>query len=64
MAEVIGGHYVLQDAGESRSGGLSTVRRGVDTRDMSSVAVKFIVGRDDQLQQKIFEREVKTLRSL
>lgn len=64
MAELVGRHYVLQETAQSRSGGQSTVRRGIDMRDMSPVAVKFIGGRDDRLQRKIFDREVSTLGSL
>ncbi|TCO33389.1 protein kinase-like protein [Kribbella steppae] len=63
MPEQIGSHYVLLRV-DSRSGGLSTVRRAVDTRDGSSVAVKFVVGPTDELSRKVFEREVKTLSEL
>ncbi|TNC17496.1 hypothetical protein FHE66_10175 [Georgenia sp. 311] len=63
MPEQIGDHYVLVNTA-GRSGGLSTVRRGVDTRDGSSVAVKFVMGPNDELSQKVFDREVRTLREL
>ena len=63
MAEQVGKHFVLLD-GDRRTGGLSTVRRGVDTRDGSPVAVKFIVGSSDDLSRKVFERETRALRSL
>ena len=63
MQEQIGSHYVLLQT-DRRSGGLSTIRRGVDTRDGSSVAVKFVAGPTDELSRKVFEREVKTLREL
>lgn len=63
VPEIVGSHFVL-GAGEKRLGGLSTVCRGVDTRDLSPVAVKFIVGQSDELTRKVFERESKTLRSL
>lgn len=62
MAEQVGKHFVLLE-GDRRSGGLSTVRRGIDTRDGSSVAVKFIVGSSDELAKKVFDREVRALRS-
>lgn len=62
-AEEVGKYYILLAADE-RSGGLSTVRKGVDRRDGSSVAVKFVVGPSDELARKVFEREVKALRSL
>lgn len=63
MPEQVGDYYILLQA-ESRSGGLSTVRRGVDTRDGSPVAVKFVVGPTDELSKKVFDREVRTLREL
>lgn len=59
----IGKHYVLLQS-DVRSGGLSTVRRAVDTRDGSNVAVKLISGPTDELSQRVFDREVKVLRSL
>lgn len=63
MVDQVGSHYVLINGG-NRSGGLSTVRRGIDTRDGSQVAVKFIVGQTDELSQKVFDREVGALRQL
>lgn len=63
MPEEIGKYYVLVEAG-ARSGGLSTVRRAIDTRDGSAVAVKFVSGSTDELTRKVFDREVKTLRAL
>src|SRR4051812_13282067 len=63
MVEQVGKHFVLVKA-DSRSGGLSTVRKGVDTRDASPVAVKFVVASNDELTRKVFEREKATLRSL
>lgn len=63
VPETVGSHFVLA-AGDRRIGGLSTVRKGVDTRDLSQVAVKFIVGSSDELTRKVFDRESKTLRAL
>lgn len=63
MAEQIGKHYVLLNE-DRRTGGLSTVRKGVDTRDGSPVAVKFIVAASDELTRKVFDRETRALRSL
>lgn len=63
MAEQVGKHYVLLNE-DKRAGGLSTVRKGIDTRDGSPVAVKFIVGSSDELTRKVFDRETKALRSL
>lgn len=63
MPEQIGQYYVLQE-GAGRLGGLSTVRRGFDIRDGSSVAVKFVTGPTDELSRKVFDREVKVLRTL
>lgn len=63
MPDVIGQRYVLLET-DVRSGGLSTVRKAVDTRDGSSVAVKFVEGPTDELSRRVFDREVKTLRAL
>lgn len=40
------------------------MKRGVDTRDGSPVAVKLVVASTDELAQRVFEREVSTLRGL
>lgn len=61
--EQVGKHYVLMNT-ERRSGGLSTVRKGIDTRDASPVAVKFIQGPNDELSRKVFDRETRALRKL
>lgn len=61
--ESVGQHFVLLSS-ERRAGGLSTVRKGIDTRDGSAVAVKFVSGSTDELTQKVFERESQALRSL
>lgn len=63
MVEQVGSHYILLGTG-NRSGGLSTIRKGTDTRDGSFVAVKFVVGPTDELSRKIFEREYGALRQL
>lgn len=63
MPEQVGKHFVLLDS-DQRSGGLSTVRKGIDTRDGSFVAVKFVVSSSDELTRKVFERETQALRSL
>lgn len=63
MAEQVGKHYVLLNA-DRRAGGLSTVRKGVDTRDGSQVAVKFVVASSDELTRKVFDRETSALRGL
>jgi serine/threonine protein kinase len=63
MAEQVGKHYVLLNTG-NRTGGLSTVRKGVDTRDGSQVAVKFVVASSDELARKVFDRETGALRGL
>ncbi len=63
MVDQVGSHYVLLSAG-NRPGGLSTVRKGLDTRDGSAVAVKFVVGPSDELMRKVFDREVGALRQL
>ncbi|NTW39540.1 MAG: protein kinase [Cellulomonadaceae bacterium] len=63
VVEQVGSHYVLLDGG-NRSGGLSTVRKGIDTRDGSPVAVKFVFGPNGDLSKKVFDREVGALRQL
>jgi len=63
VPEIIGEHFVLSPA-PKRSGGLSTVRKAVDTRDFSPVAIKFVQSNSDELSRKVFERETRTLRSL
>lgn len=61
--EQVGRHFVLLN-GEHRAGGLSTIRKGIDTRDGSPVAVKFVLGSTDEVTQKVFERESQALHSL
>lgn len=63
MPEQNGKHHVLLESA-SRLGGLSTVRKGFDARDGSPVAVKFVVGPNDELSRKVFERETSTLAAL
>lgn len=63
MAEDVGGYFTLLEAG-SRSGTFGVVRKAVDRRDGSFVAVKFVTGRSDELSQKVFERETRTLKEL
>ncbi|MGW6225934.1 AAA domain-containing protein [Cellulosimicrobium cellulans] len=63
VVDQVGSHFVLLSGG-NRPGGLSTVRKGIDTRDGSNVAVKFVVGPTDELSRKVFDREVGALRQL
>lgn len=63
MIDQVGRHYGLLAAG-NRKGGLSTVRQGIDMRDGSRVAVKFVSAYSDELMRKLFDREVESLRSL
>ena len=56
--EMVGKHFVLVNA-DHRKGGLSTVRRGVDTRDGSSVAVKFVDGPTDGLSRKVSSEKLE-----
>lgn len=62
MPELVGGRYLL--LGPSRPGGLSVVRKAVDSEDGAQVAIKFITAANDNLTRVIFERETATLRSL
>ncbi|MCZ4536760.1 AAA domain-containing protein [Gordonia terrae] len=61
--EQVGRHFVLLDA-QPRLGGLSTIRKGIDMRDGSAVAVKFVIASTDEVTKKVFERESQALRSL
>lgn len=63
MPQQIGQHFVLV-GDERRVGGLSHIRKAIDIRDGSQVAVKFIDGNSDELTRKVFERETQALRKL
>lgn len=63
MPEQVGQHFFLV-GDEHRVGGLSHIRKAVDIRDASQVAVKFIDGNSDELTRKVFERETQALRKL
>lgn len=63
MRDVIGDHYILLK--EERCGGsFSIVRKAIDDRDESFVAVKLLSGMSDDLTRKVFNNEAKTLKSL
>lgn len=49
---------------ERRSGTFSVVRKAVDDRDGSFVAVKLLSGQTDDVRRKVFNNEAKTLKSL
>lgn len=63
MPDVIGDHYILLK-GERRSGTFSVVRKAIDDRDESFVAVKLLSGQSDDVTRKVFNNEAKTLKSL
>lgn len=64
MAEIVGQYYVLSQE-KARPGGLSTVQKAIDSRDLSTVAVKMGKGDPtDPLNRKLFERETRNLRML
>jgi hypothetical protein len=63
VPEVVASHYVLLTV-PARETGLSRVRKAVDQRDGSAVAVKYIKARNDRLTEKLFNLESKTLRKL
>lgn len=64
MGELLAGRYAIIDD-VHRSGGLSSVKKAVDTRDGSFVAIKFVNGNsDDHLLNVCFEREVGALKDL
>lgn len=64
MAEEIGGYFTLLDVPPRNSGTFSVIRKAVDRRDGHFVAVKFITGQRDDLGERVFERESKSLRNL
>jgi serine/threonine protein kinase len=49
---------------ERRGGTFSVVRKAIDDRDESFVAVKFLSGQSDDVTRKVFNNEAKTLQSL
>lgn len=63
MPDVVGDHYMLLKA-EHRSGTFSVVRKAIDDRDESFVAVKLLSGQSDDVTRKVFNNEAKTLKSL
>lgn len=63
MPDIIGDHYMLLKA-ERRSGTFSVVRKAIDDRDESFVAVKLLSARTDDLTRKVFNNEARTLQSL
>jgi AAA domain/Protein kinase domain len=63
MPEQVGKHYVL-GIEAPRRGGLSVVHKGIDMRDFTPIAVKFVNVQDDEVYGKVFERETSALRSL
>jgi hypothetical protein len=60
----VGGHFVLLRGEPGSFGGSAIVRRGVDDRDGSAVAVKFIDSGKDELTRQLFRRETSSLRKL
>jgi serine/threonine protein kinase len=64
MAEEVGQHFTLLDVPPRSSGTFSVVRKAVDRRDGSFVAVKFVTGQADDLSLKVFEREAQSLEEL
>lgn len=63
MPDVIADHYMLLKV-ERRGGTFSVVRKAIDERDGSFVAVKLLSGQSDDLTRKVFNNEAKTLRNL
>ncbi|TDT78667.1 AAA domain-containing protein [Arthrobacter sp. AG258] len=63
MADEVGGHFTLLEVG-SRRGNFGVVRKGIDRRDGSFVAVKFVNSQSDDLSLKVFRRETRTLGEL
>ncbi|WP_156252438.1 serine/threonine-protein kinase [Pseudactinotalea terrae] len=63
MPDVIGEHFLLLKM-ERRSGTFSVVRKGIDDRDESFVAVKLLSGQSDDVTRRVFNNETRTLQSL
>lgn len=63
MADEVGEHFTLLEVG-ARSGTFGVVRKGIDRRDASFVAVKFVNSQSDELSLKVFQRETRTLGDL
>ncbi|MBN0973336.1 MULTISPECIES: serine/threonine-protein kinase [unclassified Gordonia (in: high G+C Gram-positive bacteria)] len=63
MPDVIADHYMLLKV-ERRSGTFSIVRKAIDDRDESFVAVKLLSGQSDDVTRKVFNNEANTLKSL
>lgn len=63
MPDIVGDHYMLMKL-ERRSGTFSVVRKAVDERDSSFVAVKFLSGQSDDVTRKVFNNEARTLKNL
>lgn len=63
VPDVIADHYMLLKV-ERRSGTFSVVRKAIDARDESFVAVKLLSGQSDDVTRKVFNNEAKTLKSL
>ncbi|MGW5443350.1 AAA domain-containing protein [Streptomyces asiaticus] len=59
----VGEHFTLLEVG-SRTGSFGVVRKGIDRRDGSFVAVKFVNSQADELSHRVFERERRTLKDL
>lgn len=63
MADEVGEHFTLLEVG-IKSGTFGVVRKAIDRRDGSFVAVKFVNSQSDELSLKVFQRETRTLRDL
>lgn len=62
-ADQVGENFTLLEVG-ARSGSFAVVRKGIDRRDGSFVAVKFVNSQADELSRRVFERESRTLKDL
>lgn len=59
----VGDYFTLLEVG-ARAGTFGVVRKGIDRRDGSTVAVKFVNSQADDLNHRVFERERRTLKDL
>jgi len=64
MADEVGQYFTLLDVPPRSSGSFSVVRKGMDRRDGTFVAVKFVTGQADDLSLRVFQREAHSLEDL
>ena len=64
LSDMVAGRYVLVAAEPPRHGGHSVIRKAVDVKSGGYVALKLFSVGSDELEKKIFDREVDALRGV